>query len=72
MVKVGGQDFRVAGILTIEPDRMSGSFNVGPRVLISREGLERTGLLRLGAARPIACSSGWTRERRQWQSSGKT
>ncbi|HYP05095.1 MAG TPA: FtsX-like permease family protein, partial [Bryobacteraceae bacterium] len=49
MVKVGGQDFRVAAILAIEPDRMSGSFNVGPRVLISREGLERTSLVRLGS-----------------------
>ena len=28
---------------------MSGSFNVGPGVMISREGLERTGLIRLGS-----------------------
>lgn len=48
-VRIGGQEFRVAGVLSIEPDRMSGSFNVGPRVLISRDGLERTGLLRLGS-----------------------
>ena len=48
-VSVGGQDFRVAAIVTTEPDRMSGSFNVGPRILISREGLERTQLLRLGS-----------------------
>ena len=43
-IKIGGHDFRVAGIVTVEPDRMSGSFNVGPRVMVSREGLERTGL----------------------------
>lgn len=28
---------------------MSGSMNVGPRVMMSREGLERTGLIRLGS-----------------------
>jgi putative ABC transport system permease protein len=48
-VKIGGQDFRVTGFVTIEPDRMSGSFNVGPRVMLSREALDRTGLLRLGS-----------------------
>jgi putative ABC transport system permease protein len=48
-VKVGGQDFRVAAVIAVEPDRMSGSFNVGPRVLISRDGLDRAGLLRLGS-----------------------
>lgn len=48
-IKVGGQDFRVAGVVTTEPDRMSGSFNVGPRLMLSREGLERTGLIRLGS-----------------------
>jgi putative ABC transport system permease protein len=48
-VKIGGHDFRVIGIITTEPDRMSGSFNVGPRVMISREGLERTGLIKLGS-----------------------
>ncbi|MEJ7606174.1 MAG: FtsX-like permease family protein [Bryobacteraceae bacterium] len=46
---IGGQPFQVAAIVTSEPDRMSGSFNVGPRVLISREGLARTGLLQLGS-----------------------
>lgn len=48
-IKIGGQDFRVIGIVTTEPDRMSGSFNVGPRVMISREGLDRTGLIKLGS-----------------------
>lgn len=44
-VKIGGQYFRIAAEVTNEPDRMTGSINVGPRVMISREGLERTGLL---------------------------
>ena len=46
---IGGQDFRIAGVVTGEPDRMTGSLNVGPRVMISREGLERTGLLGIGS-----------------------
>jgi putative ABC transport system permease protein len=48
-LKIGSQEFKVAGIVTVEPDRMSGSFTVGPRVMISRDGLEHTGLLRLGS-----------------------
>lgn len=44
-VKIGGQSFRIVAEVTNEPDRMTGSINVGPRVMITREGLERTGLL---------------------------
>jgi len=48
-VHIGGQDFRIAGVVASEPDRMTGTLNVGPRVMISREGLERTGLITLGS-----------------------
>ncbi|HBY61257.1 MAG TPA: ABC transporter permease [Solibacterales bacterium] len=48
-VRIGGQDYRIGGIVTMEPDRMNGSLNVGPRILMSREGLERAGLIRLGS-----------------------
>ncbi len=44
-VRIGGQAFRIVAEVTNEPDRMTGSINVGPRVMISRAGLERTGLL---------------------------
>ncbi len=44
-VKLGGQPFRIVAEVTNEPDRMTGSINVGPRVMISREGLARTGLI---------------------------
>jgi putative ABC transport system permease protein len=44
-VKIGGQQFRIVAEVTNEPDRMTGSINVGPRVMISREGLEHTGLI---------------------------
>jgi putative ABC transport system permease protein len=44
-LRIGGQPFRISAEVTNEPDRMTGSLNVGPRVMISRAGLERTGLL---------------------------
>jgi putative ABC transport system permease protein len=44
-VRIGGQPFRIAGVVTAEPDRMTGSLNVGPRVMMSRAALERAGLM---------------------------
>jgi len=44
-IRIGGQPFRISAEVTNEPDRMTGSLNVGPRVMMSRTGLERTGLL---------------------------
>jgi putative ABC transport system permease protein len=48
-VKVGGQVFRIAATVVNEPDRLSGNFAAGPRVLMSREALEETGLLAPGS-----------------------
>ena len=48
-LRIGGQEFRIAGVVTSEPDRMTGTLNVGPRVMIAREGLDRTGLIRIGS-----------------------
>ena len=48
-VRAGGQDFRIGALVATEPDRMSGSLNVGPRVMMSREGLDRTGLIAFGS-----------------------
>jgi putative ABC transport system permease protein len=48
-LRIGGQPFRISAEVTNEPDRMTGSLNVGPRVMISRAGLERTGLLIAGS-----------------------
>ena len=48
-VKIGGQAFRIVAEVTNEPDRMTGSINVGPRVMVSREGLARTGILAPGS-----------------------
>ena len=49
VLRIGGQDFRIAGVVTSEPDRMTGTLNVGPRVMMTREGLDRTGLITLGS-----------------------
>jgi putative ABC transport system permease protein len=48
-LRIGGQEFRIAGVVASEPDRMTGTLNVGPRVMITREGLNRTGLISLGS-----------------------
>jgi len=46
-LRIGGEDFRIAGIVVSEPDRMtvSGSMSFGLRVIITRGGLDRTGLI---------------------------
>lgn len=42
---VGGQEFRIRGVIEREPDPLTFSFAFGPRVLLTRAALERTGLL---------------------------
>src|SRR6202046_777944 len=48
-IKIGNRLFRIAAVVVNEPDRLSGNFAAGPRVLISREGLEQSGLLAPGS-----------------------
>ena len=48
-LQLGGQPFRIIGQVTYEPDRMLGSLNVGPRVMMTRAGLDRTGLMMPGS-----------------------
>ncbi|MDQ2950529.1 MAG: FtsX-like permease family protein, partial [Acidobacteriota bacterium] len=48
-IRLGGQPFTIAGRVASEPDRMLGSLNVGPRVLMTRTGLDRTGLMLPGS-----------------------
>ena len=45
-LKIGKRVFRIASVVVNEPDRLSGNFAAGPRVLISREGLEASGIAR--------------------------
>jgi len=48
-LRLGGQDFRITAVLQQEPDRMTASTALGPRVMISRASLGRTGLIALGS-----------------------
>ena len=48
-LKIGNKIFRIAAVVINEPDRLSSSFAAGPRVLISREGLNESGLLAPGS-----------------------
>jgi len=47
-LKLGNQTFRIVATVVNEPDRLSGSFTVGPRVFLSRDALLSTGLLAPG------------------------
>ena len=44
-IRIGDQDFEVRARIVTEPDRVVGGFTLGPRVMLSREGLTRAGLI---------------------------
>ncbi len=48
-LKIGQAWFAVTGILVKEPDRVSSAFSLGPRVLISRQALQATDLVKPGS-----------------------
>jgi len=48
-ILLGGKPFSIAAVVVAEPNRLSFSFSLGPRVFLSREGLDRAGLLALGS-----------------------
>jgi putative ABC transport system permease protein len=48
-LKIGGQDFRIAGTVLSEADTVSGSLRIGPRVFVSLDGLARTTLETFGS-----------------------
>lgn len=48
-LKLGDTVYRIAAVVTNEPDRLTGSFAAGPRVLMSQGGLDRSGLLAKGS-----------------------
>jgi putative ABC transport system permease protein len=49
LLKIGSAEYRVTATLVSEPDRISGGFSLGPHVLMSKDGLARTGLVTLGS-----------------------
>jgi putative ABC transport system permease protein len=48
-IKLGTTVFRIAAVVEDEPDRLSGSFAAGPRVLLSQAALDSTGLVAPGS-----------------------
>jgi putative ABC transport system permease protein len=48
-VKIGQGLFVITGVVRTEPDRMANAFSLGPRVLISQEGLRTADLVKLGS-----------------------
>jgi len=48
-LRLGGKDFRIVGTIVSEPDRLASGFGPGMRVIVSRAGLQRTGLIQFGS-----------------------
>jgi putative ABC transport system permease protein len=48
-VRVGNSNFAIRAVLVSEPDRVAGGFVLGPRVMVSQEGLQRSGLVTPGS-----------------------
>jgi putative ABC transport system permease protein len=48
-IKLGTEQFRIAAAVEDEPDRLSGSFAAGPRVLLTQKALAETGLVAPGS-----------------------
>jgi putative ABC transport system permease protein len=48
-LRLGGRSFRIAAVLRQEPDRISAGAGLGPRMMISRAALLRTGLIAPGS-----------------------
>ncbi len=48
-LSVGGMPVVIAGVITREPDRLSGGLTFGPRVMLSNEALTESGMVRPGS-----------------------
>ncbi len=48
-LRLGGATFRIDGVIADEPDRLGEGFTLGPVVIVSVDGLMRTGLLQPGS-----------------------
>ncbi len=48
-LKIGQATFLIAGVIRKEPDRIANAFSLGPRVMISREGLAAAELVKPGS-----------------------
>ncbi len=48
-IKIGQATFFITGVVRTEPDRMANAFSLGPRVMVSREGLRASELIKPGS-----------------------
>jgi len=48
-LRIGQGLFIITGIVRTEPDRMANAFSLGPRILMSREGLREADLIKIGS-----------------------
>jgi putative ABC transport system permease protein len=48
-IQIGAGHFRIAAVLKSEPDRLASGVDLGPRILITRNGLTRSGLIQFGS-----------------------
>jgi len=48
-LKLGDRWFRIAAVIVREPDRMTAGVGLGPRVMMTRNAMEQTGLLQPGS-----------------------
>jgi putative ABC transport system permease protein len=48
-IQIGAGHFRIAAVLQSEPDRLASGVDLGPRILITRDGLTRSGLIQFGS-----------------------
>jgi len=48
-IQVGSAQLRIAAVLKSEPDRIGVGIDLGPRILITRRALERSGLIQFGS-----------------------
>lgn len=49
ILRLGGHEYNITGTILSEPDRLASGFGPGMRVLMTRQGLERTGLIQFGS-----------------------
>ena len=73
-LRLGDAEFRVAAVLTLEPERGVGFFNIAPRLMMNQADVAATGLVRpgsrvwyylyaAGAAEPLASFEKWAKAR---------
>jgi putative ABC transport system permease protein len=48
-IRIGEQTFRISALIQSEPDKLAGGLGFGPRVMMSRAALEKTGLVQPGS-----------------------